>query len=112
MDTVAHKPNQVLRAILVIGAIATLGIWAWTWTPVVEAWDDPSEDGFVAIPAVMATFTLLPLGIYALFKSLRGTSGDLKEARITLIVIVIGLAAVLGIELYGNILEAQYATQA
>jgi hypothetical protein len=112
MDTTADKPNQTLRAILVIAAIATLGIWAWAWTPAIEAWNDPSDGGFSAIPGVMATFTLLPLGVYALFKALRGRAGDLKEARTTLIVVAVGLAIVFGIEQYGNILEAQYAAKA
>ena len=112
MDTIAHKPNQTLRAILVIAAITVLGIWAWAWMPVVEAWNDPSDGGFSAIPAVLATFTLLPLGTFALFKALRGHRDDLKEARITLIVVAIGLAVIFGIEQYGNIFEAQYASQA
>ena len=104
MDTIAHKPNQTLRTILVVGAIAVLGIWAWTWMPVAQAWNDPSDGGFSAIPAVMATFTLLPLGTFALFKALRGGTDDLKEARITLIVVAIGLALFFGIDNYDKIL--------
>lgn len=105
MDTIAQKPNQLLRAVLVAAAIVTLGIWAWAWTPAVEAWNDPSDGGFSAIPGVMATFTILPLGVFALFKSLRGRTDDMKEARITLIVVAIGLALVLGIEFYDDVLE-------
>jgi hypothetical protein len=112
MDTIAQKPNQMFRTILVAGAIVVLGIWAWAWTPAVAAWNDPSDGGFSAIPGVMATFTILPLGVFALFKALRGHKDDLKESRIALIVIAIGLGLVFGIELYGNILEAQAAAQA
>jgi hypothetical protein len=112
MDTVAKKPNQTLRIVLVAAAIAVLGIWAWSWTPAIEAWNDMSDGGFSAIPGVMATFTLLPLGLYALFLSLRGRAGDLKDARTTLIVVAVGLALVAGIEIYGNILEARDAANA
>jgi hypothetical protein len=112
MDTIARKPNQTLRAVLVAAAVAVLGIWAWAWMPVVEAWNDPSDGGFSAIPAVLATFTLLPLGTFALFKALRGRKDDLKEARIALIVVAIGLALIGGIEFYGNILEARDAANA
>jgi hypothetical protein len=111
MDTIAKKPNQTLRAILIVGAIATLGIWAWAWTPVIEAWNNPADGGFSAIPGVMATFTILPLGVFALFNALRGRTGDLKDARIALIVVAIALALAFGIEIYGNILEAQDAAR-
>ena len=111
MNTIAAKPNQTFRTILVIAALATLGLWAWAWTPVIDAWDNPADGGFSAIPAVLATFTLLPLGVFALFKSLRGRVGDLQDALIALIVVAVGLSLLLGIEVYGNILEAQDAAR-
>lgn len=112
MDTIARKPNQGLRILAVIGAMAVLGVWAWAWTPAVEAWNDPSDGGFSAIPGVMATFTLLPLGVFALFNALQNGRGQVKSALIALIVCAGLLAAVAGIELQGNILEAQYAAEA
>jgi hypothetical protein len=91
--------------------LAVLGLWAWSWVPVVDAWDDPSNGGFVVIPAVMATFALLPIGLFALFNALRGSARDLKDARTALIVAAVFLAVFGGIELYGNILEARHAAQ-
>lgn len=111
MDTIAHKPNQSLRILVVIGALAMLGVWAWAWTPAIEAWDNPSDGGFSAIPGVMATFTLLPLGLFALFNALQNGRGQLKSAVIALIAAVGLLAAVAGIEIQGNIIEAQYAAE-
>ena len=59
----------------------------------------------------MATFTLLPLGVFALFNALQNRPGQLKSAAIALFVCVGLLVAVAGIEIQGNILEAQYASQ-
>ena len=64
------------------------------------------DGGFSAIPAVLATFTLLPLGVFALFNALRGRVGDLKDARVALIVVAIGLSLILGIEFYDDLLKA------
>ena len=112
MDTIANKPNPAFRIALVVGALAVLGVWAWAWTPAVAAWNDPTDGGFTAIPGVMATFTLLPLGVFALFNALQNGRGQLKSAAIALIVCAGLLAAVAGIEIQGNILEAQYAAEA
>jgi hypothetical protein len=111
MDTIAHKPNQGLRILVAVGAIAMLGVWAWAWTPAIEAWDNPSDGGFSAIPGVMATFTLLPLGLFALFNALQNGRGQVKSAVIALIVGTGLLAAVAAIEISGNIAEAQYAAE-
>ena len=111
MDTIAHKPNQGLRILVVVGAIAMLGVWAWAWMPAIEARNDLSDGGFSAIPGVMATFTLLPLGVFALFNALQNRPGQLKSASIALIVCVVLVAAVAAIEIQGNIFEAQNAAQ-
>jgi hypothetical protein len=112
METTAAKPSQAFRYALIAGAILVLGLWGWSWTPVVEAWDNPSDGGFSAIPAVMATFTLLPLAVFALFNALQNRRGQLTSAAIALVVCALLLAAVGGIELYGNYLEAQDAAKA
>ena len=112
MDTIAHKPNPMFRAILIVLAIAMLGVWAWAWMPAVEAWNDPSDGGFSAIPGVMATFTILPLAVFGLFNALQNRPGQLTSAAIALFVGLGLIAAVAGIEIYGNILEARDAAQA
>ncbi len=112
MDTIAQKPSQTLRAILVVAALAVLGVWAWAWTPAIAAWNNPSDGGFSAIPGVMATFTILPLAVFALFNALQNRPGQLGTAAIALVACAGLIAAVAGIEIQGNILEAQYASQA
>jgi hypothetical protein len=112
MDTIAHKPNPMFRTILIVAAIAVLGIWAWSWMPLVEAWNNPADGGFSAIPGVMATFTILPLAVFALFNALQNRPGELKSAAIALVVCFGLLAAVAGIEIHGNILEARDAANA
>lgn len=111
MDTIADKPNPKFRTVLIAASLAVLGLWVLAWVPVIAAWNDPSEDGFVIIPGVLGTFTLLPLGVFALFNAVRGGVRDLKDARTALIVVAVLMAIVGGIEIYGNILEAQYAAQ-
>jgi hypothetical protein len=111
MDTTANRPSPAFRIALIAGSLAVLGIWAWSWTPAIAAWNDLSDGGFSAIPGVMATFTLLPLGVFALFNALQNRRGQLTSAAIALLVCVGLLAAVAGIEIQGNMLEAQYAAQ-
>ena len=111
MDTTANRSSPAFRLALIAGALAVLGIWAWAWTPAIAAWNDASDGGFSAIPGVMATFTLLPLGVFALFNALQNRPGQLKSAAIALFVCFGLLAAVAGIEISGRISEAQYASQ-
>jgi hypothetical protein len=111
METVANKPNPAFRIALIAGALAVLGICVWAWIPVIVTWNEPGQDGFVAIPGVMSTLTILPLGLFGLVNALQNGRGQLKSAAFALIVCAALLAAVAGIEISGNIFEAQNAAR-
>ena len=111
MDITTGRPNPTLSIVLAIAALFVLGVWAWAWTPAIAAWDNPRDGGFSVIPGVMATVTILPLGVVGLFNALGGKPGQMRTAMLVLGIAVGLVALVGGIELHGNVLEAQDAAR-
>lgn len=66
---------------LIGGALATLGVWIASATPILETWNYPYSDGFEAIPFFYASLSFLPLGLSALFGAFRGDASGLERAR-------------------------------
>jgi hypothetical protein len=69
------------RGPLIGGALATLGVWATSATPLLETWNYPYSDGFEAIPLFYASLSFLPLGLSVLFGAVRGDASGLARAR-------------------------------
>ena len=98
-----------LRPWLIAASIVLILIWASTFIPVITAWNNPSEQGFVLVPVLWTTIGLLPFGIVALIDSLRGDRHGIRNARLMLILAAILWTAVgLFVFLYGKYLEMTY----
>jgi hypothetical protein len=79
-----HGEAPAGRASLIGGALATLGVWAASATPLLETCNYPYSDGFEAIPLFYASLSFLPLGLSVLFGAVRGDASGLERARLHL----------------------------
>jgi hypothetical protein len=88
-------PSRALRAALIVAGLALLALWGASAIPVISNWNNPSDDGFSAVPVFYATLTVLPIGIVVLAGALNGTPRGMRTARGGLIAagIVLGLLA-------------------
>ncbi len=74
-------PFAALRAGFFAVAAATLALWVASLVPAIENWNNPNEDGFSMIPAVYASITMLPVGLYLLAGGIAGRGKWAARAR-------------------------------
>ena len=81
--------SPALRATFFAVAAATLALWVASLIPAIQNWNNPNEDGFSIIPAVYASITMLPVGLFLLAGAIIGRGKWTAHARKALF---IGLA--------------------
>jgi hypothetical protein len=80
------------RPALIAGAVAVLGVWGLSATPLIESLKNPYADGFDAIPFFYASLTLLPLGLSVLAGAMSRRDSSRERARQHLLICVALLA--------------------
>ena len=80
-DDAPFVASPALRATFFVVAAATLALWVWSLIPAIQNWNNPNEDGFSIIPAVYASITMLPVGLFLLAGAIIGRGKWTARAR-------------------------------
>ena len=91
------------RAGFVLAGAALLALWGASLMPAIANSNNPNEDGFSLVPAFLATFTALPLGLSATLAGLSGRDRAMRRARIHLVLAAALLFLVVALEVFRRV---------
>lgn len=80
-DDAPFVASPVLRLSFLAVAAATLALWVASLIPAMQNWNNPNEDGFSIIPAIYASISMLPVGLYLLAGAIIGRGKWTARAR-------------------------------
>jgi hypothetical protein len=85
MDQAESTASPRLRVFFMVMAVTMLALWGLSLIPPAKTWGDPNEDGLSYVPAIWATMTCLPVGLFLLGGAIAGRGRHVARARTALL---------------------------